>query len=292
MNRYLLSEHDHPLASDYYYEADHTANDHVPSINPHSHNYYEIYMYLSGEVKVLVNDHIFDVQKGDVVIIPPYYIHNLIPINKEGRYERMYLYVTETCLNTFQFQQHSLLKPLQDAKRSNRFHYHIDNEIDYERITYAIDDLKESKRKNSYGKEMLNRSNLLQIITLVNSYIVKETRKHIPDETSSLVSQVIFYIHENFTKNITIESLSEEFFTNRQKLTKLFKEHTALTLHQYITLTRIAQAKQLICNGIQPSKIHLMCGFNDYTTFFRSFKRIEGVTPKQFYEFYHNTEVY
>ena len=92
-------------------------------------------------------------------------------------------------------------------------------------------------------------------------------------------------------KNITLKSLCELFFTNRQTLTKFFKDYTNLTIHNYITMVRIEQAKQLIYKGIQPSTLHLMCGFNDYTTFYRAFKKTEGITPQQFVAFSQNGRV-
>lgn len=287
MNRYILSELEHPLASDYYYEANHYINPHAIHIKAHSHNYYEIYLYISGEVQIMLNDHIFNVHKGDVVVIPPYHIHNLIPVVEETSYERMFLYITETCLSSFQFNEYSLLKPLFDAAKHGLYHFQIDRDEDFDRITNAIDQISESKSKNFYGKEMMNRSFILQLFTTINSYIIKAVKGAScnvkqESETSSLISQVISYINENFTQNITLDMLCEHFYTNRQSITKLFKEYTTLTIHHYINLMRITKAKQLILEGTIPSKLHLMCGFRDYSTFYRAFKRIEGITPQEF----------
>lgn len=288
MNRYILSEYEHPLSSDYYYEANHSVDPRTIFVNAHSHNYYEIYMYISGAVKILLNNHIFDVQKGDIVIIPPYSIHSLIPVTLGIPYERMYLYVTETCLSSFQFNEYSLLKPLLDTTKLGRFHYHIDSAEDFQRISYALDKIKESKNSDFYGKEMMNRSYILQLFTTLNSYIVKEALEKPTEEVTSLISRIIAYINENFMENITLNSLCELFFTNRQTLTKFFKDYTNLTIHSYITMVRIEQAKQLIYRGVQPSTLHLMCGFNDYTTFYRAFKKTEGLTPQQFVAFSQN----
>lgn len=284
MNRYILSEHEHPFNSDYFYEANHITNSKAIYVPSHSHNYFEIYMYIRGEAQLVLNNHIFPVKKGDVVIIPPYYIHSLIPSQENTPYERMFVYITETCMNSFQFNEFSLLKPIIDTVKQGRFHYHITKQADYDRITYAIDQIAASKSRDFYGKEMMNRSYLIQLFTTINNYIVKahgEKREH---ETTSLVSQVIAYLNENFRKDITLDHLCDYFYTNRQTLTRLFKDYTTMTIHNYITIARITQAKQLIHQGILPSKIHTQCGFNDYTTFYRAFKKVEGITPQHFYE--------
>lgn len=282
MNKCNLSKHEYSVPVDYYYEADHTTNPKPIVVKSHSHSHYEIYMYISGEVKIMLNNHIFNVIKGDIVIVPPYNIHSLISVDDENPYERMYLYVTETCLSSLQFKEHSLLKPLLDAAKRGIFHFHVDSSKDYEVITYAIDRIRDSKRQNNYGKEMMNRSYILQLFTIINYYITKEVSEKPINETNSLISQVVDYFNENFMENITLDTLCERFYTNRQTLTKLFKEHTTMTIHSYITLMRITKAKKLICKGTHPSKVYLMCGFNDYTTFYRAFKKIEGITPQQF----------
>lgn len=287
MKRYLLSEKDRPVSTDYYYEADHTTNSNTITVSTHSHNYYEIYMYIRGGVQIMLNNHIFPVRKGDVVIIPPFHLHSLIPMEYDAPYERMYLYITDTCLNSFQFNEFSLLKPLLDATKQGRYHFHIEDPKDFETINNAIDYIKHSKGQEYYGREMLNRSYIMQMFTVINSYIVKEVHEKLDVETSSLMSRVVAYLNDNFMEDFTIDVLCDLFFTNRQTMTRLFKEYTTLTIHNYITLMRITQAKQLIHEGTPPSKLHLLCGFNDYTTFYRAFKRIEGMTPQQYFEISH-----
>ena len=56
--RYLLHESDHPISTDYYYECRKTTNDHFPIIPAHTHDYYEIYIYLSGAVMLFIEGRI------------------------------------------------------------------------------------------------------------------------------------------------------------------------------------------------------------------------------------------
>lgn len=95
--RYLLHESDHPISTDYYYECRKTTNDHFPIIPAHTHDYYEIYIYLSGSVMLFIEGRIYKVKRGDIMVIPPYTIHQLLLTSEEqlnDEYDRTYMYIT------------------------------------------------------------------------------------------------------------------------------------------------------------------------------------------------------
>ena len=110
--RYLLHESDHPISTDYYYECRKTTNDHFPIIPAHTHDYYEIYIYLSGSVMLFIEGRIYKVKRGDIMVIPPYTIHQLLLTSEEqlnDEYDRTYMYITPACLSSFGFNEYSLL---------------------------------------------------------------------------------------------------------------------------------------------------------------------------------------
>lgn len=67
--RYITSEQEHPTGSDYYFEATHTTQDHVPCFPAHTHDYYEIYLLLIGSMKLIVEDKLYEIKYGDIVLI-------------------------------------------------------------------------------------------------------------------------------------------------------------------------------------------------------------------------------
>ena len=120
--RYLLHESDHPISTDYYYECRKTTNDHFPIIPAHTHDYYEIYIYLSGSVMLFIEGRIYKVKRGDIMVIPPYTIHQLLLTSEEqlnDEYDRTYMYITPACLSSFGFNEYSLLEPIELAKENN-----------------------------------------------------------------------------------------------------------------------------------------------------------------------------
>lgn len=90
--RYILRESERPLAGDYYYEATKTTNDHFPDIPAHTHNFYEIYIFRTGSVKLAIEDKIYNVRRGDIIVIPPFTIHQLLPENRIRFMTALYVY--------------------------------------------------------------------------------------------------------------------------------------------------------------------------------------------------------
>jgi AraC family transcriptional regulator len=63
-----------------------------------------------------------------------------------------------------------------------------------------------------------------------------------------------------------------------------FKAATGLPPHQYVILRRVERAKQLLQAGTDPSlaEVAAHAGFSDQSQFSHHFKRIVGLTPRQF----------
>lgn len=281
--RYLTSETEHPTATDYYCEATQTTQDHFPRIPAHTHNYYEVYLFLNGFVKVAVEDKIYNVKYGDILLVPPYAIHQLLPASSDTNFEyrRIYMYITEPCLASFDFKGESLLSPIQQATKDKRYFFHIPI-YDFEQIYQAMFLLFRSKKTDYYGKEMLNRSRIIQIITLLNKNIQMDTESHDTTHITPVIDDVYTYINHHYQKPLTLDMLANRFFINKYTLSKLFKEQLLLTVHEYITMKRISTAKLLIKQGTPPSKVYLEVGFSNYSTFFRAFKKLEQISPEQF----------
>lgn len=286
--RYILHESDHPVSTDYYYECRKITNDHFPKIYTHTHDFYEIYIYLSGSVKLFIEDRIYKVKRGDIIVIPPFTIHQLLPISPdqaEHEYDRIYLYVSTACLSSFQFNEHSLLQPIERAAKEKRYHFHIADPTDFERIFDSMMAIYQNSKTEFYGKEMLNRAQILQSITLLNKHILSDIEPRKTTHINPLIDEVLSYINEHYMESLTLESVAAHFYLNKYTLSKLFKKQTDRTLHNYILLKRISIAKQKITEGTAPSAVYYEVGFKDYSTFYRAFLKMEQISPKEFARF-------
>lgn len=97
------------------------------------------------------------------------------------------------------------------------------------------------------------------------------------------VVDIIDYIQLHIYDDISLNSLSNQFNTSPQYLSKIIKQHIGVPFHDYISSKRIEKAKELLQNTNK--SISTICeevGFFSRTTFLRTFKNIVGMSPQEY----------
>ncbi len=95
----------------------------------------------------------------------------------------------------------------------------------------------------------------------------------------------IAYINRHYTRNFSIPYLAERCAMSETAYRKRFKEITGLSPIQYINHLKIEKACELIKSGeLNASDICGFLNFDSLSYFYRVFKGITGVTPKEYKE--------
>ena len=81
---------------------------------------------------------------------------------------------------------------------------------------------------------------------------------------------------------MVIEDIANHTCLSPSTISHTFKEQTGVSVHRYIIKKKMVLAKNLIKNNVSFNEIYERCGFNDYTSFFRCFKKEYGITPKDY----------
>lgn len=100
---------------------------------------------------------------------------------------------------------------------------------------------------------------------------------------SKHISEAIGYIHKYYSDDLSQSWIAEEIGISPVYLSKLFKDELQVGFMDFLINYRIEKAKQLLeNNSLSNKKIAQLCGFNDDAYFSKVFKRIEGITPKEY----------
>ncbi len=95
--------------------------------------------------------------------------------------------------------------------------------------------------------------------------------------------QMMRYIDTHYDRRLSLSDLAKEMNLNANYLSQVFKKETGKTFLKYITGLRIEKAKELLDSGdYSISDTAAALGFNDYFYFLKTFKRVTGLTPKQY----------
>lgn len=233
-------------------------------VEVHHHDFYEVYNLLAGEVSYWVDGKVYHLRPGDLFLISPMELHR--PIVKPGsQYERFVLWINKNYLESLpgnQLLTQCFGRPSNHLRGSS--------------ITPLLSNLVTEQYSEKYGSEIYAQGLLLQLLVELNrlSPIGLQTTDH-----TELIADVLDYIGTNYSNDLSLDCLAETFHISKYHLSHEFKRETGTSLYHYITLKRLAAARQMLMEGWAPGNVFLTCGFRDYTAFYKAFKAEYGTSP-------------
>ncbi len=97
-----------------------------------------------------------------------------------------------------------------------------------------------------------------------------------------LINQMLSYINENLTADLTLDSLAGTFFVSKSFLSRQFHRFVGMSPYQYIIKKRLSRVCGMLEMHIPVTTACLECGFGDYSNFLKLFKREYGTTPQRY----------
>ena len=99
---------------------------------------------------------------------------------------------------------------------------------------------------------------------------------------SRRVQKVEEYINLHYTENLTLDFLCNRFYISKFYLSRSFENATGKSIYQYVLEKRMIIARQLLISGEKPTDIFSLCGFGQYSNFYRAFKKYYHMSPMTF----------
>ena len=247
----------------------------------HHHDFYEVYFFLSGNVQYNIESRSYLLTPGDVLLISPMELHQPMFGSEHREYERIVLWIDKGfleefalpgmdmtgCFNTTAPGHTNLLRPEGVARQY---------------LTFLLENLLVEDASEDPYSEMAALSLLGQILVSLNRLARQnagEEHKSRPDTT---VYSVLGYINEHYSEALTLDDLANRFFISKYHLSREFQRLVGTSVHRYIVQKRLVMAKQMLSEGKPSSEVYQLCGFGDYSNFFRAFKAEYQISPKDY----------
>lgn len=119
--------------------------------------------------------------------------------------------------------------------------------------------------------------------TILLTYISKENLHSVPVEATNAFKDLFAYVNENYCSDLSLKSLSDQFFISFTYASALFKKHIGKTFSDYTSDLRMKKALQLMKDTtLSIEDICSQVGYNDYFYFNKLFKKYFGMPPYKY----------
>ena len=240
----------------------------------HSHDICELIYLKKGDVSYMVEGKVYKPSKNCLFLTHPLENHAIL-INSPVPYERYNILFDEKSLG------------------SNIYHKISPQTIMMNFDSNAI--ILDLFKKMDYYCENFEEKELQIILTHLTEEVLyhfvlaaKKSDQSSVYTTNPLIQAAVDYIREHIHMPLTVDMICNELFISKSHLHHLFVNHLKQTPQKYILSKKLATAQRELRTGRKPTDVYSGCGFVDYSTFFRAYKKYFGHAPSE--EIYMNPE--
>ena len=238
------------------------------SLLKHSHSFIETVYVTEGEGKHCINGEEEKIKKGDFLIIQPGFEHYYVP-----KYSNSNFHIENFIFNKelFPFLNNY---PCLIVR-------HVGDDAAIIKLIEVMEEEcgNEAKNNDEIIKHLMNAL-LLWIIQKYSN----ESGK-IVNYSENLCSEICEYIKNNFSEDLTLDKIAGKFYCSKNTVVSMFRKNYDTTVYHFILKVRIEKACEfLLKSDLSNREIAEKVGFQDFRNFYRYFKNVVGLTPKEYKE--------
>lgn len=254
----------------------------------HYHREIELIAMTEGSAEFYVNSQYFKLEKGDILVIPPYAIHRAnTSSNTVSSYDCICFDLKLLCDDTLkEGLENDLLETEFLVMRTTSYAGYISSCIS--KACAACEN-----NETGWELEAIGNMSLLFSELKKNSCFVPKFKDKNKKDFSKLV---MAYITDNFSEPITSATAANALFMSNGYFCRIFKNNFGCCFSEYLLLYRLEKSKYLLKNtSTIVSKIAFQTGFNNCSYFGKTFKEKFGISPLSYRKKYqdhcvHNDE--
>lgn len=227
------------------------------------HTYHEIIYYMGGKAKFISENIHTTLKPNTLIIIPAETYHQLLITGPQEEYHRCVCHF----LNIPEF------KELISQSMNGALLLSMNKQLQF--LFNQLITLTDQKCSDA-----VNSAILRSVLCLVLNEISINT--HLREEATApdtLSEKSVAYIAKHIADPITVTEIADELNVSVSHLAHAFKQQMNISIYQYILKKRLIMAHHKISSGVPATQAALECGFNDYSGFYKQFKKMFNKSP-------------
>lgn len=235
----------------------------------HFHEYYVVGFIESGQRYLSCKNKKYTIETGDLILFNPGDNHTCKQI--DGRT------LDYRCIN---IQQEVMRKAVFEITGKDYLPYFKEPVLFHNDLVSTLRELHlmVMMEEKEFKKEEIFLFIIQQLITEYADAVSVVASQ----EANAEIKAVCDYLENNYMKNITLNDLSDLAGISKYHLIRSFTKQKGISPYSYLETIRISKAKRLLEQGIAPIDVALQTGFTDQSHFTNFFKKLIGLTPKQY----------
>lgn len=228
----------------------------------HIHNECEIYINLSGDVSFVVENNIYPITPGSIIITRPFEYHHCV-YNSNKLHKHFWILFSASG-NEYLFDK------FYNRKVGEGNLLMLEKDKTKELIAVC------EKMTNGVKSDFEKYFNFFNMINLIQNAAV-------PDEPFAIYPDIVVnamaYINKNLPYPISVSEISKEVNVSINTLERYFMRFLNVSPTAYIKKKRLSNAARLLSEGYSVTEASENSGFSDCSGFIALFKRSYGLTP-------------
>ncbi len=248
----------------------------------HMHDYFQIYFMVGGKLIHHLESRKALLSVGDLFILPPNIPHFIELAEEKGQF-----YFVSFTMDFFQKSANKrILDFLTFLQRERKEDVEPQISLSYEDSVF-IQTLLERILKEFSGdkpdkQEIVKEAMCVVLSLLARVCFEKEESALISKENKRIVMHCIEYIKEHFDEEITLSDMAKCSAMSKGYFCTIFNSIVGMPFKEYLNRYRIEKAAELISSGEKVSVAANLCGYSEFSTFYRNFKKYGHISPSEF----------
>lgn len=231
----------------------------------HVHPECEIYINLSGDVSFAVENTIYPITPGSVIITKPYEYHHCV-YHSDASHKHIWI--------LFSVEQNEQLFDLFFGRKTGTGNLLILSQEQLERVT-ALCDRMQQETLSEFEKHYL-------FFRLIRYLYDAESPEHADDHSPESIKLALNYMAQHLQEPMTVQNLAKIAHVSVNTLERHFLENLNTTPSKYLKRKRLANAARMLSGGSSVAEACEQSGFPDYSNFIALFRQSYGITPLQY----------